>query len=847
MGEPGLGKSRLFYEFKLTSQSGCLVLEAYSVSHGKAAPYLPLIELLKSYFQIQLQDDERTRRERVIGKVLGLDRSLEETLPYLFALLGIDEQQSSLSQMDPQIRRRRTFDAIKKLFLRESLNQPLILVFEDLHWIDTETQGFLETLSEGVASARLLLLANYRPEYRHEWGQKTYYTQLRLAPLGKAEAEELLAFLLGTDTSLTTLKQQILAKTEGTPFFMEEVVQELFEQGVLGREGVETRHVASLPTALHIPTTVQGVLAARIDRLVPDEKALLQQLAVIGREFPVSLIHQVITQPEDELYRLLASLQRKEFLYEQPAFPEVEYIFKHALTQEVAYNSVLQERRKVLHEQTAHALEVLYRASLDEHYSALAHHYSHSGNAAKAVEYLSLAGQQAARHSANAEAINHLTAALELLKPLPDTTARARHELTLQLSLGASLIATKGYGAVEVKQTYTRAQELCLQVGEPLQVAQVLFGRWVFNAVRGNQTASLALGEQFLTVAHRQQDSTLSFVAHLVVGTTLLWLGEFTPAQAHLDQAFAYYDPEHHRDLAYHVGQNLGLGALSFAAETLWCRGYPDQALERVRHALSVAQALSHPFSLVDTLGHVALVHLLRRESQEAHAQAEALLTPAHEHGFAWWLGVGTSLQGWALVERAAQSGAREQREAGRVQLQEGLAAVRAAGGELWVPLLLGAVAQGYAQGGQATDGLSVLTEALAMVEKNEERWNEAELYRLKGELTLQQSRASLGRVQDKSQASQNKSEVPNTQYLTPNTQEEADAEACFFKAIEVARKQQAKSWELRASTSLARLWQSQGKTHEAHEMLSEIYNWFTEGFDTKDLQEAKALLTKFT
>ncbi|MBI3801459.1 MAG: AAA family ATPase, partial [Deltaproteobacteria bacterium] len=237
MGEPGLGKSRLLYEFKLTSPSGCLVLEAYSVSHGKAAPYLPVIELLKNYFQIQLQDDERTRREKVLGKVLGLDRSLEDTLPYLFALLGTEEKNSSLQQMDPQIRRRRTFAALKKLFLRESLNKPLILIFEDLHWIDTETQGFLDTLSESIASAKVLLLVNYRPEYRHEWGQKTDYTQLRLAPLGKAEAKEFLDALLGTTGEATgrsplhPLKQLILAKTEGTPFFMEEVVQTLMEEG----------------------------------------------------------------------------------------------------------------------------------------------------------------------------------------------------------------------------------------------------------------------------------------------------------------------------------------------------------------------------------------------------------------------------------------------------------------------------------------------------------------------------------------------------------------------------------------------------------------------------------------
>jgi hypothetical protein len=353
------------------------VLEAFSVSHGKAYPYLPLIELLKGYFQITLQDDERKRREKVTGKVLTLDRSLEDTLPYLFALLGISEPTSPLPQMDPQIKRRRTFEAIKRLLVRESLNQPLILIFEDLHWLDNESEAFLNVLREGMATARILLLVNYRPEYRHEWGSKTYYSQLRLDPLGKEEAQELLTALLGV--GLKPLKQLILEKTEGNPFFMEEVVQTLAEERVLVGERGNYR-LEKAPTTLHIPTTVQGVLAARIDRLPTKEKALLQTLAVIGKEFSLSLLQKVVEKPEDDLHRLLSHLQTAEFIYEQPAFPEPEYTFKHALTQEVAYNSLLIEQRSVLHERTAQAIEELYRYRLEDHYGELAHHYSRSGN-----------------------------------------------------------------------------------------------------------------------------------------------------------------------------------------------------------------------------------------------------------------------------------------------------------------------------------------------------------------------------------------------------------------------------------------------------------------------------------
>ena len=366
-------------------------------------------------------------------------------------------------------------------------------------------------------------------------GKKTYYTQLRLAPFGKAEAEEFLDALLGTSVGannyspLQALKQLILEKTEGTPFFMEEVVQELFEQGVLGREGVETRQVASLPADLHIPTTVQGVLAARIDRLAPDEKALLQQLAVIGREFPLGLVRQVVPRSEDELYRVLASLQHKEFLYEQPAFPEVEYIFKHALTQEVAYNSVLHERRKVLHERTAQAIEQLFQDRLEEHYSDLAHHYSRSGDTQKAVEYLGLAGQQAEQRSAYTEAITHLTTALELLKTLPDTPERTQQELNLQITLGTALIATKGWAAPEVGRAYARARELCRQVGETPHVFPALFGMWAFYLVRAEHRTAYELGEQLLSLTQGVQDSAFLLQPHLTLGNSSFWLGEFAP------------------------------------------------------------------------------------------------------------------------------------------------------------------------------------------------------------------------------------------------------------------------------------------------------------------------------
>ena len=415
MGEPGLGKSRLFHEFKTTSQAGCLVVEAAAVSHGKATPYLPIVEVLKNYFSIKPEDDERARRAKVMGHVLALDRKLEDALPYVFAVLGIADPSVNLEQMDPSVKRQRTFDALKRLLLRESLNQPVIVMVEDLHWIDGETEGALDALAGSIASASVLLLVNYRPEYRHAWGTRTYYTQLRLTPLGKADAEALLDHLMGDDPSLKALKALVIERTDGTPFFIEEVVQTLAEEGaLLGERGAY--RLDATPAELHVPTTVQGVLAARIDRLEPVEKALVQQLAVIGREFSLTLVREVVGESEDALHRLLASLQSKEFLYERPALPEVEYLFKHALTQDVAYGTTLIEQRKALHERTARVMEALYRDALDDHYAELAHHYSGSVNTEKAVEYLGLAGEQAMRQSAHEEAAGFFTRELELLE-----------------------------------------------------------------------------------------------------------------------------------------------------------------------------------------------------------------------------------------------------------------------------------------------------------------------------------------------------------------------------------------------------------------------------------------------
>jgi len=385
-------------------------------------------------------------------------------------------------------------------------------------------------------------------------------------------------------------------------------VQALREQGVLARDLTVGAHgVRPLPTDLHIPTTVQGVLAARIDRLPAAEKELIQTLSVIGKEFSLSLLKQVVSQSEDTLRPFLSHLQGAEFIYEQPAFPEVEYTFKHALTQEVAYNSLLLERRRVLHERAAQALETLFHSRLEDHYSELAHHYSRSDNTKKAVEYLGLAGQQAVQRSAYAEAISHLITALELLKTLPDTPERAQQELRLQTTLGLAWGATKGYAVAEVEQVYSRARELCRQVGETPQLFSVLFGLWAFHIVRAEDEVALELAEQLVSLAQNTQDSVLLVAAYFALGETRLLLGEFVSARAYLEQAITLYNPQQHYSLvSISAGFDSGMIASFWLAVALWSLGYPDQALKRNTEALTLAQELSHPSSLAYALSFAA-------------------------------------------------------------------------------------------------------------------------------------------------------------------------------------------------------------------------------------------------
>jgi class 3 adenylate cyclase/tetratricopeptide (TPR) repeat protein len=797
MAEAGTGKSRLYFEFKAKNQSGWMVLETFSVSHGKASAYLPVLELLHGYFRLAGEDDERIRREKVAGRIAILDRTLEDTLPFLFGLLGIVEGDDPLAQMDGQLRKRRTLEAIKRILLRESMNQPLMVIFEDLHWIDEQTQEFLNLLSDSIGTAKILLLVNYRPEYSHQWNSKTYYTQLRLDPLGKESAEEMLSTLLGDGVELTRLKRIIIERTEGNPFFMEETVQVLFDEGALVRDGAAVKLTRSLNT-LRIPPTVQGILAARIDRLPADAKDLLQALAVIGREFRLSLIRAVVSKPDDELNRLLNDLQLAEFIYEQPAVGDTEYIFKHALTQEVSYNSVLIERRKQLHERSGAALETLYASSLDDHLAELAHHYGRASNPGNAVRYLTLAGKQALERSAFAEAQAQLQNGIEWIKMLPESPERDVRELELASTLAQVLLVTRGFSAPETRAAAELARILAEKGGNLAQLILRVFDIWRGVLVSGDYLTACALAGRILELAEREGSPTSLALAHTAQQAARYFREDLVGSEEHFVHLGSFVEA-----VGYRKVPGAAVSALGVASRCTWALGHADSARERATHMIVLAQDSKNPYDLAFGRFFEGYLHRFLREPRHAEAAATQAFAICEERGFQFVRNIARIVIGWA---RAQLGSAGE----GVLLIRQSIAGLNEARAGLGITDYLTCLAEAQALDGMIDDAISTIEEALQA--NSEELVFRPNALTCRGELRLKVGNPEL-------------------------------AEGDFRQAIRLAQRMSARMYELRATVSLARLLVSQGCRDEARTMLADIYNWFTEGFDTVDLKDAKALL----
>jgi len=691
--------------------------------------------------------------------------------------------------------------------LEEAERHPVLVVWEDLHWADPSTLENLGLVLDQSRTSAILNLLTFRPEFVPPWPSRSHMTPLTLNRLERPQVEALITHLAGGKALPTEVVAYIIARTDGVPLFVEELTKMLLESDFLHQEA--ERYTLTGPlSAVAIPTTLQDSLMARLDRL-PMIREVAQLGAVLEREFAYEMLRTLAGGEESLLQDRLAQLVDTELLYQRGRPPRARYIFKHALVQDAAYASLLKSTRQQYHQQVAQMLEARFPDTVETEPEIVAHHYTEAGCYAQAVGYWQQAGQRAMQRSANVEAIAHLRQGIELLTTLPDTPARVQAELTLQTTLGPALMATRGYAAPEVAATYHRARELCQQAEETPELFPVLWGMWLLYLGRAEHETAREFGEQCLSLARRLDDPTLLLEAHLALGDSWFHLGQFSQAHAHFEQSMRLYDPHQHHALAFRYGNaDPGAVCLAFAGLTLWMLGYPDQALTRANEALTLAQHLEHPSTLARVgLYYTTFLHQLRREWQMVSERATTAITVATAHQIALVLAAGPIMRGWALAMQG-------QGAEGLTQLRQGLDAYRATGAEFQRPHFLSLLAEVHRSLEQPEAGLTALSEALALVETTGERYYEAELHRLKGELLLQQAAP----------------EVPH-------------AETCFQQALDIARRQQAKSLELRAAMSLSRLWQQQGKRDEARALLAPIYGWFTEGFDTADLQEAKTLL----
>ena len=739
IGEPGVGKTRLVYEFIRSHHThDWLVLESSSVSYGKATAYLPVRDLLKAYFQIDDRDDGRKIREKLTGKLLTLDAALGPTLPAFLALLDVPVEDRHWQDLDPTQRRQRTLEAIKRLLLRESQVQPLLLVFENLHWIDTETQAVLDSLIESLPTARLLLLVNYRPEYQHGWGNKTYYTQLRLDPLPPASAEELLQALLGDDPSLVPLKRLLIERTEGNPFFLEESVRALVETGVLVGERGAYRLVKPLES-MQVPATVQAVLAARIDRLPPEEKRLLQTAAVIGTEVPFALLQAIGELSEEELRRGLGHLQAAEFLYETSLFPELAYTFKHALTHEVAYGSLLQERRRALHARIVAASERLYADRLTEQAERLAQHALRGEVWDKAVAYCRQAGTKAFARSAFREAVACFEQALAALRHLPESRATQEQAIDLRLDLRNAL-----WSLGEIRQMLDHLREaatLAEALDDQPRLGRVSAYMCRYFREMGDHDSAVESGQHALAVAATLGDFALQVMAQHFLGVAYHALGDYRQAMGLLRSNVESLAG----DLLHERFGMIGLPAVlsrAWLARCLAELGAFPEGIAHAEEALRIAEAVDHPNSLIHAYLGVGFLSLRQRDLSRAIPVLERCLDLCRVFNILLWFPETAAALGCAyafagrvaealpLLEQAEQSGA----------------AMGTMGGQ---SLRVGYVSEAYLLAGRMQEAVQLAGRALALSRAHKERGHEAWALRLLGEIAAHQDPPEIEPAED--------------------------------------------------------------------------------------------------
>jgi len=842
-GEVGIGKTTVVETFLLRAATGdVMVARGQCIEHyGVGEAYLPILEAIRRICR-------NSGGERYVEVLRQHAPSWLVQMPALVS----DAEFSVLSHKAQGATRERMLREMAEAVDVLTTETPLVLVLEDLQWSDYSTLDLLAILAKRQESVRLLVIGTYRPTdvavskhplqaVKRELQVHGQCRELPLTLLTEEDVAQYLAVKFPQSQLPASLAHILHRRTDGNPLFLVNAVDALIAQGAV-REEVGGRwqlQVALDEVKIGVPEGLRQMIEQQIDRLSEEEQHALEAASVVGADFSAAVAAAGLLEElerVEERYERLA--RRGQFL--QPAQVEMlpdgttagRYRFLHTLYQNVLYDRLATVRRTRLHQRIGEREERAYGNRVGEIATELAVHFEHGQDYRRAVQYLGLAATNAVRRSAHREAISHATKALVFLKAFPDAPDHARQELALQMTLGVALMNTQGFAAPAVEQAYARVRTLCQDIGDTPQLFPALWGLRSFYNTRAEFSTARTLAEQFLNLAHTTQSPDVILQAHVGLGMTSFYLGDVVVARVHLEESLRHYNPQQHHTHAYLYGQDPGVLALCHAGLVLWGLGYPDQAVTNAHKAVTLAQEVSHPFSLAYALCFAATLHTARRESAIVRQQTEAVLTLSRAQGFAHFATVSLMLRGWAL----ADSG---QTTEGIAQIQQGLAAQRSMGIEVGRPCYLAFLAEAYQNTGQITEGLSVLDEAMLVVQKGEREY-EAELYRLKGELSLKSRNPG-------SEVQKQKAKFANPRLLTPDPRTQAEAEACFNQALAIARRQSAKSLELRAAVSLSRLWQQQGKRKEARQTLAEIYGWFTEGFDTADLQEAKALLEELS
>jgi class 3 adenylate cyclase/predicted ATPase len=789
-GEPGIGKSRLTAALaeRLHAEPHFRLRYFCSPYHQDSALF-PFIDQLGRAAGFARDDPPAVRLEK-LEDLLALAASPEEDLAFLADLLSLsDSERHPLPNLSPQRKKERTLEALIRQLEGLARQQPVVMVFEDAHWIDPTSRELLDLTVGHVHSLPVLLIVTFRPEFQPSWTGQPRVTLLALNRLDRRDITVLVEQIAVGRALPHEVIAQIADRTDGIPLFVEELTKSVLESGV---------------PLLGIPTTLHDSLMARLDR-VSLVRRVAQIGAAIGRQFPYALLQAVSRLDEDELQAALGRLVASELVFQRGAPPDAVYAFKHALVQDAAHDSLLRSARKQLHAQIADTLEAHSAELMDTQPQLFAQHYAEAGLVEKSVVYWGKAGHRSAARSAMAEAAAQFQKGLDQLALLPATAERQQQELEFSSVLGAVLNVLKGAAAPEAGHAYARARELWAQLGSPPEFVHIPFGQSLHHMLRGELDVAQSLAEDLLHLSRQRNDSAGLVLGHLSSGRNLIVVGRFTSSRLHLEAGLALYDPISHRSVVHQAGDDLHVNSQTFLGIVLLCLGFPDRALAWNNAAIAEARRLVHPVSLAANLGYGAMLLSLIGDNAALGQRADELAAVATEQGFAFWRATATIFRGWVKVENGDVG-------EGLSLLYSGSGAYRATAAELWVPHHNALLARACEVAGQIDEAVTLLDEALQTVERTGERWFAAEVNRHKGQLLLRHG------------------------------QSEA-AEELYRNALGIAEEQGAKLWELRAAVSLARLRRDQGRRSEARDLLAPVYGWFTEGFDTPDLKEAKALL----